>query len=116
MGPSLDFLSLLKKMNIFREINAITIPLCASKGHYQYILFYKIYIYVYALPRVIEKMLIVRNNVNSSFIFMKYMDAVSLYLLYRATKSRQNNSAFFVETRPSKMLNLLLMPVSRSNS
>lgn len=33
MGPSSDFLRLLKKMNIFREINAITISLSVNKWH-----------------------------------------------------------------------------------
>lgn len=35
MGSSSDFLGLLKKMNIFREINAITVSLSVNKWHYQ---------------------------------------------------------------------------------
>lgn len=64
-----------------------------------------------ALPRVALELLIVRNNVNSSNVFMKYIDAVSLYLLYCATKSRQNNSAFFVEACISKIIEFAVMPV-----
>lgn len=35
MGPSSDFLGLFKKMNIFREINAVTISLSANQCYYQ---------------------------------------------------------------------------------
>lgn len=69
-----------------------------------------------ALPGVAQELLIVRNNVNSSNVFMKYIDAVSLYLLYCATKSRQNNSAFFVEACISKIIEFAVMPVPESHS
>lgn len=52
--------------------------------------------YFIALPKVDQNILIIRNNVNSGNVFMKYIDAVSLYLLYCAMKSRKNNSTFFV--------------------
>lgn len=69
-----------------------------------------------ALPRVAQEILIVRNNVNSSNVFMKYIDAVSLYLLHCAIKSRQNNSAFFVEACISKIIEFALMPASEPHS
>lgn len=42
---------------------------------------------------------------------MKYIDAVSLYLLYCAMKSRQNNSAFFVEACISEIIEFAVMPI-----
>ena len=68
------------------------------------------------LPRVAQEILIVRNNVNSSNVFMKYIDAVSLYLLYCAMKSRLNNSAFFVEACVSKIIEFAVMPGPGSHS
>lgn len=47
---------------------------------------------------------------------MKYIDAVSLYLLYCAMKSRQNNRAFFVEACISKIIEFAVMPIPGSHS
>jgi hypothetical protein len=69
-----------------------------------------------ASHRIIEKILIVRNNGNSSYVFMKYIDVVSLYLLYFATKSRQNNSTFFVEACISKITESAVIPIPGSHS
>lgn len=47
---------------------------------------------------------------------MKYIDAVSLCLFYCAMKSRQNNSAFFVEACISKIIEFAVMPILGSHS
>lgn len=47
---------------------------------------------------------------------MKYIDAVSLYLLYCAMKSRQNNSAFFVDACISKIIEFAGMPIPGTHS
>lgn len=65
-----------------------------------------------ALPKIAQKILTVRNNVKSR----KYIDAVSLYLLCCAVKSRQNNSAFFVEACISEIVEFVVMPISGSHS
>lgn len=65
----------------------------------------------YCFTKVAQKILIVRNNVNSSNVFMKYIDAVSLCLFYCAMKSRQNNSVFFVEACISEIIEFAVMPI-----
>lgn len=47
---------------------------------------------------------------------MKYIDAVSLNLLYCALKSRQNNHAFFVEACIWKIIEFAVMPIPGSHS
>lgn len=68
-----------------------------------------------ALPKVIEKILMVRNDAHSSYIFMKHIDAVSLYLLRCVPESRQNNSTFFGEACISNIIRSALMPIPLSH-
>lgn len=57
-----------------------------------------------SLSLVAYRVLLGRNNVNSSNVLMKAIDSVSLYLVFCAIQSRQNNSAFCVEECISEII------------